>query len=145
MINTFVLMSSTFTKIGAYLYSSEAIIVKGKLEAEGIEVFMADNLTIDTDPLVSNAIGGVKLFVKTEQLEQAKQVLESISRYSVDDSGAPVQCPKCGEKKVEIGTTIKNLKSLLAFIFTSLFAVVLPIYTKYKYRCNNCKHEFNIK
>lgn len=145
MINTFVPMSSTFTKIGSYLYSSEAIIIKGKLEAEGIETFMGDNFTIDTDPLVSNAIGGVKLFVKTEQLEQAKQVLESISRYSVDDKGTPIKCPKCGEAKVEIGTTIKNLKSLLAFIFTSLFAVVLPIYTKYKYRCNNCKHEFNIK
>lgn len=138
-------MSSTFTKIGSYLYSSEAVIIKGKLEAEGIEIFMGDNFTIDTDPLYSNAIGGVKLYVKTEQLEQAKQVLESISRYSVDENGKLIQCPKCGEAKVDPVTTIKNLKSLLAFIFTSLFAVVLPIYTKYKYRCNNCKHEFDIK
>ena len=48
-----------FTKIGQYQYSSEAFIYKGKLEAEGIEVFVRDNHTVDTDPLVSNAIGGV--------------------------------------------------------------------------------------
>ncbi|WP_294733897.1 DUF2007 domain-containing protein [uncultured Flavobacterium sp.] len=137
-------MENTFTKIGSYLYSSEAMIIKGKLEAEGIEVFMTDNFTIDADPLISNAIGGVKLFVKTEQLKNTKQVLEQISRYSLNNEGSPISCPKCNEHQVEIGTTIKNTKSLLAFIFGFGFLGTLPFYTKYKYRCNNCKNEFNI-
>ncbi len=50
-----------FSTVAVFQYSSEAQIIKGRLESDGIEVFLADNLTIDTDPLVSNAIGGVKL------------------------------------------------------------------------------------
>ena len=50
-----------FRKIASFQYSSEAIIYKGRLESEGIAVFMRDNFTIDTDPLVSNAVGGVKI------------------------------------------------------------------------------------
>jgi hypothetical protein len=37
-------------------YSREAEIAKGRLEADGIEVFLRDNLTIDTFPLVSQDI-----------------------------------------------------------------------------------------
>lgn len=140
----FVVMKSTFTKIGSYTYTSEAVIIRGRLEAEGIEVHMADNFTVDNDPLISNAIGGVKLYVKTEQAEQAKQVLSQISRYSLDNEGKLLKCPKCGHHEVEVGTTIKNVKSLLAFLF-GFFAVILPFYTKYKYRCNYCGHEFNIQ
>lgn len=137
-------MEKTFTKIGSYQYTSEAIIIKGKLEAEGIEVFMADNFTIDTDPLVSTAIGGVKLYVNTKDAEKAREILEEISRYSVDDKGNPLSCEKCGSHEVEMGTTINDLKSLLAFLFTFI-TVLLPFYTKYKYRCNNCGNEFNIQ
>ncbi|MFL9843236.1 putative signal transducing protein [Flavobacterium rhizosphaerae] len=75
-------MENAFQKVAAYQYSSEAIVIKGRLEAEGIEVFMADNYTIDVDPLVSNAIGGVKLFVRTENVEKAKEILSEISRYA---------------------------------------------------------------
>ncbi|QYJ69173.1 DUF2007 domain-containing protein [Flavobacterium litorale] len=137
-------MESAFTKIGSYLYSSEAIIIKGKLASEGIEVFMADNHTIETDPLMSNAIGGVKLFVKTEQLGAAKKVLDEISRYSLDDKGKPIKCPKCQQNKVEIGSTVKNIKSFFVFLFSFGFLGTLPFYIKYKYRCSNCGNEFNI-
>ncbi len=138
-------MENMFSKIGSYQYSSEAVIVKGRLEAEGIEVFMTDNNTIDTDPLVSNAIGGVKLFVKTENFEKATEILNAISRYSLNEVGNPIVCPKCNGKEVELGSTINDLKSLLAFIFTFLLVLLPPLYTKYKYRCNHCKNEFNIK
>lgn len=43
--------NETFTTVAVFQYSSEAQIVKGRLESDGIEVFLADNLTIDTDPL----------------------------------------------------------------------------------------------
>lgn len=137
-------MENTFTKIGSYLYSSEAIIIKGRLEAEGIEVFMADNFTIDTDPLISNAIGGVKLFVKTEQFEKAREIIDQISKYSIDDEGNAIECPKCKEHQVEVYSTVKDTKSLLAFLFGFGLFATLPFYTKYKYRCNNCGKEFNI-
>ena len=138
-------MNNLFTKIGAYQYSSEAVIIRGRLQAEGIEVFMTDNYTIDTDPLVSNAIGGVKLFVKTEDLEKAEHILGDISKYSLDNTGKPIICTECESAKVNVGSTVKDLKSLIAFVFTFLTAIVLPPYTKYKYRCAECGNEFNIQ
>jgi len=138
-------MENAFTKIGSWQYSSEAIIIKGKLEAEGLEVFMADNFTIDTDPLVSNAIGGVKIFVRTEDLPKAKEILADISRYSLDDDGKEVVCTACGSAKIDMVTSVTDWKALLAFIFSFGLFGTLPFYTKYKYRCNSCGHEFNIK
>ncbi|WP_373517624.1 ATP-dependent dethiobiotin synthetase BioD, partial [Pricia sp.] len=46
-----------FTTVARFQYSSEAQIVKGRLEADGISVFLSDNITIDTDrvkELISN-------------------------------------------------------------------------------------------
>ena len=56
-------MKDTFTTIATFPYSSEAQIVKGKLQSEGIQVYLADEYTIDSDPLISQAIGGVKIQV----------------------------------------------------------------------------------
>ena len=134
-------MESQFTQVGVYQYSSEAIIFKGKLEAEGITVFMHDNNTIDSDPMISNAIGGVKLFVKQEDAERATTVLSNISAYSLDDNNKPILCPKCGKNKVLYLTSITSIKSLFSFIFGFILNI-FPFFIQYKYRCEACKHEF---
>lgn len=137
-------MSDTFKTIARYQYSTEAQIVKGRLEADGIPVFLSDNLTIDTDPLVSNAIGGVKLKVLSKDALKAQHILETIKKYSVDDDGNTIHCPSCNSEKIELFSTIKDVKSLFAFIFGVLFSA-LPWYTKHKYRCENCNTEFDLK
>ncbi|MFL0353225.1 putative signal transducing protein [Xanthomarina sp. GH4-25] len=137
-------MTETFKTIARFQYSSEAQIIKGRLEAEGIEVFLSDNLTIDTDPLVSNAIGGVKLKVLSHQSEDAKEILESIRKYSMDDEGNSISCPNCHNEKIELFSTIKDAKSLIWFIFGVLFSG-LPFYTRHKYRCETCQTEFDLK
>ena len=133
--------NSKFHKIANYQYTSEAYLFKGKLESEGIEVFLQNENTINTDPLLSNALGGVKLFVKSEDVMKAKQILDSIPEYSVDDKGELLTCPNCGAQKIEFLTTVKDLISLVTFIFGILLSI-FPFYTKYKYRCESCKFEF---
>lgn len=132
-----------FSTVASFQYSSEAQIVKGRLETEGIPVFLSDNLTIDTDPLVSNAIGGVKLKVRSEDEDRAISILKSINRYSMDDQGNKIVCPNCNSKKVDYFTNVKDFKSLVSFLVGFIFGV-LPFYTKYEYRCDNCKNKFNI-
>ena len=132
-------MESQFTQVGVYQYSSEAIIFKGKLESEGIPVFMHDNNTIDSDPMISNAIGGVKLFVKQVDAERAKTVLSNISAYSLDENNKPILCPKCGENKVLYLTSITSIKSLFSFIFGFILNI-FPFFFHYKFRCESCKH-----
>lgn len=136
-------MENAFTTIATYQYSSEAQIIKGRLLSEGIEAFLADAVTIDTDPLVSNAIGGVKLKVPTQDVAKAKDILKSISSYSLDDTGEPVSCPNCYSTETNLFTTVSDLRSLGAFLIGFFFGT-LPFYTKYEYRCDTCKHKFNL-
>mgnify|MGYP003677726930 CR=1 FL=1 len=135
-------MSDTFKTIAKFQYSSEAQIIKGRLEFEGIDVFLSDNFTIDTDPLVSNAIGGVKLKVLTKDALKAQDILDSISKYSLDDEGNSIHCPNCNSNKVQLYSTIKDFKAFFSFIIGFLSGT-LPFYAKDKYRCEICNHEFD--
>ncbi|OBX23530.1 MULTISPECIES: putative signal transducing protein [Bizionia] len=137
-------MQNTFKTIAVFPYTAEADIIKGRLEAEGIEVFLLDNHTINTNPIVSNAIGGVKLKVYAEQEAEAIAILKSISSYSLDDDGHAIHCPNCQETKIELFSTIKDLKSFMAFFVGFVFGT-LPFHTRYNYRCENCKTEFTIE
>ncbi|TNJ46977.1 DUF2007 domain-containing protein [Tamlana fucoidanivorans] len=137
-------MSNTFKTIARFQYTTEAQIIKGRLEAEGIQVFLSDHVTIDTDPLVSQAIGGVKLKVLSQDALKAQYILERINKYAIDDEETPLKCPNCGHSKIGIYSTINTFKSLVAFIIGFIFAA-LPFHTRHLYRCEDCKTEFNLK
>jgi DNA-directed RNA polymerase subunit RPC12/RpoP len=129
-----------FTLLRRFQYSSEAIIYQGKLESQGIEVFMRDNHIIDSNPLYSNAVGGVKMFVKTEDFEKANEILDEVSLYSVDDENHLVKCPKCGAEQVEMDISIRSWKTLWNVIWFGFLAL---LFEKHKYKCQKCKHEFD--
>jgi len=135
-------MEEQFQLIGRYQYSSEALIYKGKFESEGIEVFMRDNNIIDSNPLYSNAVGGIKLFVKKEDVAKAQIILSEVSQYSLDENNQLIKCPKCGKEQVEMYTSIRDIKTLISFVF-SMLIVLIPFYSKHKYKCQSCKFEFN--
>lgn len=137
-------MKKKFSKIAVFQYSSEAQIIKSRLEAEGLEVFLFDQFTVDTDPLVSNAIGGIKLKVWAEDEERAIKILQTISEYSLDDYGNEMICPICNSPKVELVTTIRDIKTFLAFLF-SFLTNALPVHSRLEYRCDNCKQQFNLE
>jgi DNA-directed RNA polymerase subunit RPC12/RpoP len=133
---------SLFTLIGRFQYSSEAIIYQGKLESEGIEVFMRDIAIVDANPIYSNAVGGIKIYVKNEDADAAKKIMAQISEFSLDDNNQLIKCPNCGAEKIEMMTSVKDIKSLLAFVFSALISIY-PFHTKHKYKCQSCKFEFN--
>jgi len=135
-------MKEQYVLISRYQYTSEALIYKGKLESEGIEVFIRDNNIVDANPLYSNAIGGVKLFVNTVDKEKAYSILSQISKFSVDENSELMKCPKCGVAQIEMITSVKDIKSILLFVF-SVLLLLIPFQTKYKYKCRICNVEFN--
>ena len=137
-------MNQTFVTIARYQYSSEAQIIKGRLEADGIEVFLRDNITIDTDPLVSNAIGGVKLKVLNKDVTKARDILNTIKTYSLDDNGNAIVCPNCNKQHIELYSTITDFKSLISFII-GFISGTLPFSTRYQYKCEDCNTEFPVK
>lgn len=135
-------MNENFKLVRSYQYSSEAQIFCGKLESEGVEVYLRDINTVDSNPIWSNAVGGVKIFVKSDDLEKANKILSDISQFSVNENNELIKCPNCGAEEIEMVTSIKDTKSLLAFVFSLLF-VLMPFYSKHRYKCNKCKFEFN--
>ena len=134
-------MGQSLIEVANYQYSSEAYLFKGKLESEGIEVFLQNENTINTDPLLSTALGGVKIFVNSEDVLKARHILDSIPEYSVDDKGELLSCPNCSSQKINMVTTIKDVKSFMAFIF-GLLTLSMPLFSKQKYKCENCNFEF---
>jgi len=136
-------MAETFITIAKFTYTSEALITKGKLESEGIPVYMTDSLTIDIDPLVSNAIGGVRLKVENKDAEKAREIIRSISEFSVTDDGKDIHCPNCNSIEIDYFSHVHNLRSLGAFLFGFFFGG-LPFYQRYDYRCRNCKEKFQV-
>lgn len=64
--------------VHAFTYPHEAHIAKVKLESEGIEVRLLDELTTQVHNFYSNAIGGVKLQVKVGNEDTAKEILKEM-------------------------------------------------------------------
>ncbi|NER14507.1 DUF2007 domain-containing protein [Leptobacterium flavescens] len=122
-------MKDSFYTLATFEYTADAQILKGKLESESIYVYLKDEHTLDSDPLISNAIGGVKLQVKDEDKERAMEIYENIRQYTEDLEGNPIVCGNCGESKMLPYHNTRN-------IFYKLF----PFFERRKYICTQCNH-----
>lgn len=70
--------------IATFTYPSQAVILKGRFESEGIECYLKDELTAQVNPFYSNAIGGVKLQVMSQDVPKAVVILRELG-YPVGD------------------------------------------------------------
>ena len=116
-----------FYILGSFEYAADVQVIKAKLESEGIPVFLRDENTLNTDPLISSAIGGVKLSVYSRDKERAIEIYNEIRPYAVDDKGEPIICPNCKSKRSEV---YYSRKSILHKLF--------PFLEEKKYKCTNC-------
>ena len=121
-------MKQEFFTIGSFEYVADVQVIRAKLESEGIPVFLRDENTLNTDPLISSAIGGVKLQVYTVDKEKALDIYNKIRAYALDAEGNPVVCPNCRAAKSEV---YYSRKGLLFKLF--------PFLEPKKYRCLNCQ------
>lgn len=60
--------------LDTFNFMHEYLTLKIKLESEGIETLLRDEMTISIDPLLSNAIGGIKLYVREEDAAVALRI-----------------------------------------------------------------------
>lgn len=120
-------MKQEFYILGAFEYAADVQVIKSKLESEGIPVFLRDENTLNTDPLISSAIGGVKISVYTRDKDRALEIYNEIRPYALDEDGNPVVCPNCKASRSEV---YYARKSLLHKLF--------PFFEKKKYKCLQC-------
>lgn len=112
-----------------------AHIVLTKLRDAGINCFLKDEFTVTVDPILSNAVGGIKLVVAEEQADEAIELLKEFDEAYQKS----VACPRCGSKSIELvprQTTANLATAILTWLFGSY-----AISAKNVYQCSQCKYE----
>ena len=125
-------MIDNYTILATFPYSTEAQITKSKLEAEGICVMLLDEKTVDSDPLISQAIGGVKLLVHNDNIKEATHIYNQIRLYEKDKNGKDMVCVNCESTKILIAEPSRK----------NIFYMLFPFFEKTKHRCNVCNTTF---
>jgi len=79
--------ASDFETIFTTLDWHQAQVFKGRLEAEGIPMYVGDAHTNQTDPLLSPALGGFRIRVPAERAKEAKEILAAIQagKFAIDE------------------------------------------------------------
>jgi hypothetical protein len=118
----------------------EAELAKGKLASAGIDSLIADENIVRMDWFYSNAIGGLRLIVKPEDADAARDLLdEPIPDQIIDEDADPYtqpRCPRCDSLDIGFETLDRPLSYTLMF-----FNVAFPI-GKHNWKCQNCGAEW---
>ena len=128
-----------FVIIYSYDNYVAAHIAMGRLEEDNIRCWLKDENTVTIDPVLSNAVGGIKLMVEKTQADRAAGILRALENQH--KSLHP--CPKCGSLNIELVTTPRKasnwLSVLVGFFITSYAMPVDKVY-----HCFDCGHEYNM-
>lgn len=131
--------------VAAYSFPYEADLAKGRLEAEAIPAFVADEHTVHIDWLYSNAIGGIKLQVPESDAIRAKEILsadvsQDLMTDAAEDDPDSV-CSKCGGVASEY--VDQNEKRFTYFSWLLLSFPLIP--PRRKMKCKECGYIWRIK
>lgn len=125
--------------IATYDLPQDMIVAKAKLEANGIECFVKDELTAQVHNFLSHAMGGVKLQVLEKDVDRSVEILNDVIKPDSNKLATKLRCPNCGSKKVDgIGW-----KGRLAMIFMLVFFIPIP-FKSTNAKCFDCQNEFKI-
>ncbi|WP_218652056.1 putative signal transducing protein [Limnobaculum xujianqingii] len=126
--------------VARYSYPLEAQIAKSNLESAGISAYIADVHTINTNWLYSNALGGVRLMVDRDNVQEAEKILgQDFSQAVIEEAGEDEAersqwcCAYCGSNNVVPFTKGKR-PAFVVFILLGF-----PLF-KYQHgiKCNDC-------
>lgn len=115
----------------------QALLAQGKLEAEGIESVLGDENVVRMDWFWANAMGGIKLQVRSQDAQLAIAALneEIPASLMLDEADEFIQpsCPKCGSLDVDYGAPGRGVQLAV------LYVVPVPIPAgKERWMCQSC-------
>ena len=106
-----------------------------RLRAAGVECYLKDEYTVTIDPLLSNAIGGIKLLVRKSEERNVRKLLREMN----EEADSKLLCPQCGSHKF-ILVPKRSTENLLAAITTWLFSAY-AVSAENVYQCTDCGYE----
>ena len=121
----------------AFTNSQEAHLCRIKLENSGVAAIVVDDITAQVAPHLANAIGGIRVQVPDDEIENALVVLRE-ERPPQPDLREGLTCPKCGAE--DVAPAIHEKRSyVLSFLILILMMFPFPI-IKRRYQCMKCNH-----
>ncbi len=126
-----------FVLLNSYNNYIEAHIAKGVLEEQGIVCWLKDEYTVTIDPILTNAIGGIKIMVAKPDAEKAWEILSQLRK----EQQQAIVCPVCGSHNIELVSTPRKPINWLSAL-SSFFTGVYPLTIDKVNHCFDCKHEF---
>lgn len=127
---------SSWTTVDRFFHPTDAHIAAGKLESEGIPVFLLGINHASANWLLSNALGGIRLQVPASCVDDARQILAQIAKPG--DEGED-ECPECGGSD----TSAMSNSRKVAFLAVHLFSIPLPWRTNRRH-CQSCGAEWEM-
>lgn len=114
----------------------DAHIVLGRLEDQGINCWLKDENIVTINPIYNNAIGGIKLMVPKDQMQEASELLHHFQHEKKNK----LACPRCSSHDIELVASRKPLNLLGAIVtwFTGSYALS----TDTVWHCFRCHEEF---
>ena len=125
--------------------SVSAHLVKTRLENEGIKCFIFDEHINNVMPIYGQAVGGIRIKIKEEDVLKAKQLIEEWElRPFLNQSNETLTCTSCGAQELYAG--FKSFKKSLGWLTLaiSFLFMIYPFYSKTVYRCKNCGEEMDL-
>jgi hypothetical protein len=88
-------------EVSAAVFRHEADLIVLSLKAVGIDAWLVDQHMVSADPLMSNAVGGIKIHVGPDDVARALSVLAELKARPADGDG----CLSCGAPMAETEDT----------------------------------------
>ncbi|MDA7502076.1 DUF2007 domain-containing protein [Chitinophagales bacterium] len=112
--------------LATFYQPSEMWVIRGKLDSEGIATKVKDELTIQTDPLLSAAMGGVKLYVQKKDVAIAEALFwEADMNQFISDSDPRNSLNKWIDDKSKKIPLLGEMTFAIRFVFFALALVIL--------------------
>jgi len=122
----------------------EAHLACSVLHGAGLEANVADEHIVTADWFLSNAVGGVKVMVREDDLETARELLDNAAVVSDDADPSQIsdtenrdedECPRCGGRTWVPVTHGKQLAVAVMYFLP----LILPVWRRRQ--CRHCGYE----
>jgi len=127
--------NANWVTVERFFSTTNAHIAAGRLESEGVPVFLHGINHVSVNWLIANAMGGIRLQVPEKDLARAQRIL---SEWPGTDAAPEDRCPQCGD--ANLSRRASSWK--LSFLALHLFTLPLPWRSGGRI-CESCKYEWD--
>ena len=117
--------------IARFSKAEDAHLFRLRLEAGGMPAYILDENTVQMDWLYSNAIGGIRVQISEEDIDDARELLRDME-IPKEDPGNPA-CPKCSSPR----TITADFAIRMSFL--SILLLGFPcLFSNVRWKCPDC-------